>query len=101
MVVRLVPRVVVLLIRQEPVAPVRDRRAASKAWQTCICQVSVHAQGFCHVRGERMLTLSAHARHPNTPEGGLVVDPSGCRGIVGLSKSCPFTLVTSTVEEQG
>eukprot|EP00959_Pyramimonas_sp_CCMP1952_P018345 388318-Pyramimonas_sp.AAC.1 len=78
MVVRLVPRVVVLLVHQEPVVPVRDYRAVSKS------SLSYHLQclGFLSCEGERMFALSAHAGHPNHPEGGLVIDPSGCRGIV-------------------
>eukprot|EP00959_Pyramimonas_sp_CCMP1952_P339706 7114504-Pyramimonas_sp.AAC.1 len=48
--------------------------------------------------GACIFTFSAHARHPNPPEGGLVIDPSGNRGIVGSSKSNPLVLVTRTVE---
>eukprot|EP00959_Pyramimonas_sp_CCMP1952_P400995 8402592-Pyramimonas_sp.AAC.1 len=33
-----------------------------------------------------MLAASAHAGHPSSPKGGPVIDPSGCRGIVGSSK---------------
>eukprot|EP00959_Pyramimonas_sp_CCMP1952_P142615 2985923-Pyramimonas_sp.AAC.1 len=44
MVARLAPRVVALLVRQKPVVPLRDCQAASKDWQTCVCQVSAHVQ---------------------------------------------------------
>eukprot|EP00959_Pyramimonas_sp_CCMP1952_P301783 6314321-Pyramimonas_sp.AAC.1 len=38
-------------------------------------------------------------RHPNLPEGGLVIDPSGCRGIVKSSKPDPRALAAKTVGE--
>eukprot|EP00959_Pyramimonas_sp_CCMP1952_P025783 541548-Pyramimonas_sp.AAC.2 len=85
--VRLAPRVVALLVqqepvvqallpvRQEPVAPVHDLHAASRS------SLSYHVQclGFLSCEGERTLTLSAHAGHPSPPEGGPAIEPSGCR----------------------
>eukprot|EP00959_Pyramimonas_sp_CCMP1952_P081387 1700536-Pyramimonas_sp.AAC.1 len=55
--------------------------------------------GVSVMRGRAHETLSAHVGHPSPPEGGLVIEPSGCRGIVGSSRSEPLAPVISTVEK--
>eukprot|EP00959_Pyramimonas_sp_CCMP1952_P058958 1231454-Pyramimonas_sp.AAC.1 len=82
-------------------------------WQTCICQVLVHVQ-VCYSRSSSCnsdapddnhpcraicnVSDSDHAGQPSPPDGGLVIEPSGCRGRLGSSKSHPLALVANAVD---
>eukprot|EP00959_Pyramimonas_sp_CCMP1952_P313559 6563317-Pyramimonas_sp.AAC.1 len=45
-----------------------------------------------------MSTLPVHAGHPNPPEGGRLIEPSGCRRKVGSSKSTPRALIAGDLD---